>query len=120
MIELPKTYRNLLISVTVHPGSSPNPEILQLLEAYGVASADTSSGGTWLWEDHRLLHSPSPEQYAYKIDPGKYYYIRPTAIPGADLITIGSEVYTTPEAQGTDILIYDTLLNKLIAHFQFE
>jgi len=120
LIELPKTYRNLLISVTVHPGSSPNPEILQLLEAYGVASADTSSGGTWLWEDHRLLHSPSPEQYAYKIDPGKYYYIRPTAIPGADLITIGSEVYTTPEAQGTDILIYDTLLNKLIAHCQFE
>ena len=120
LVEFSYEYPDLIVSITLHPESEPRPEFVDYLMSVGVSSEEIACGGTWLLSGDTLIHSPSGAQYGYQLNNGKYYHVTPTEIPGADQVSIGQDVYVTPDTGGSIIIIYDMFLDKMVSHREFE
>ncbi|MCR5458302.1 MAG: hypothetical protein K6F51_00230 [Acetatifactor sp.] len=120
LVDVPLNYTDLIVSITLHPESEPRPEFVDFLEAVGASPDEIAKGGTWLWKDGSLIHSPSRTQYGYQLTPNKYIYVTPTDVLGADQVFIGKDVCVTSEMGGSIIIIYDAVLDKVITLRQFE
>lgn len=120
LVDLPSNYPGLIVGITLHPESEPRPEFVEFLESAGATPEEIANGGTWLWKDGSLIHSPSRTQYGYQLTPNKYFYVTPTEILGADQVFIGKDVCVTSEMGGSIIIIYDAVLDKVISIRQFE
>ena len=120
LVDLPSNYPGLIVGITLHPESEPRPEFVEFFESAGATPEEIANGGTWLWKDGSLIHSPSRTQYGYQLTPNKYFYVTPTEILGADQVFIGKDVCVTSEMGGSIIIIYDAVLDKVISIRQFE
>lgn len=117
LLSLGDRYTGLVYTVTYHKDDERDEKAVRdYLLKCNVSEEALNAGGTWIIQNNTVLKSPQEKTYGVKVSNADYLYVLPTANNESyfDTVYVGDTQYVDFKNNVCCILIYDTLLERVI------